>query len=296
MAEEERVDNASETEQQEERSTPRTKWKVNPADLPPELRAIYAKMQADYTRKTQQLAEERKKMEAEVSQLRSQLEELQRQLRGYETYMLNALGLQGQSAQPSAGTETSYAYQQGVPSYANGEARAPELNPWDPESVRQFVHSILQERERYYQEVANRLVQDLVNLTLRNSHTAIQVARLLSRDPSVADHLDTLAQEAVAKYNGDLNKAYEEWSKGMKERQLLQSKVRELEQKLAKVPGQPVAPAPPVLPQQTLTASLRRAGDTGRYATILQQVIGGGTSQGQGPTGQGPAGPNQTGG
>lgn len=52
--------------------------KFNPDDLPDELRGVYKSLQADYTRKTQELANERKKTASELESLKKQLSELQK--------------------------------------------------------------------------------------------------------------------------------------------------------------------------------------------------------------------------
>jgi chaperonin cofactor prefoldin len=274
-------------ETQEAPAESKPKYKVNPADLPPELRAIYQSMQADYTRKTQRLAEERKKYEQEMAQMRQQMEDLQRQLQGYERWVYDlAQYYAGAAGAPTAPPQPPTQQRGGngpLTSPAGQTAtNLPELNPWDPESVRSYMTALLAERERAYSEYLAQLMRELVALNARNTQAAIAAARLLARDPSVEAHLDSLWQDALTKYGGDLNKAYEAFSKTMSERKSLEEKVKKLEQankelqKRAQTVAPPAAPAPPVIPQQTLTASLRRSGDMGRYAQLLSQALGGG--------------------
>lgn len=50
---------------------------TNPDELPDELKGIYKSLQADYTRKTQEIAEKRKESESKIAKLEKTLKELQ---------------------------------------------------------------------------------------------------------------------------------------------------------------------------------------------------------------------------
>lgn len=52
--------------------------KVNPDELPDELKGVYKSLQADYTRKTQDIAKQRKETEQRVKDLESKLAELEK--------------------------------------------------------------------------------------------------------------------------------------------------------------------------------------------------------------------------
>lgn len=101
--------------------------KVDPSKLPPELQNIYKSMQADYTRKTQKLAEERRAYER-------QLQELREALKSYESVLpYYVQGAQAQQQQP-----------------------APSWDPFDENAVKSyFTHYLSQYANQYLDQVRN---------------------------------------------------------------------------------------------------------------------------------------------
>jgi hypothetical protein len=75
----ESVDESEDVESKEEASLEDNQesfTKVNPDELPEELKGVYKSLQADYTRKTQDLAEKRKSSEQRIEELEKKLEGL----------------------------------------------------------------------------------------------------------------------------------------------------------------------------------------------------------------------------
>lgn len=97
------------------------------AKLPPELQSVYKSMQADYTRKTQQLAEERRRLE-------NQLNEMRQTLKYYE----NIVPYLTQTTQREAGGEEKPA--------------APAWDPLNEESVRGYISHLVEQRAKEYNE------------------------------------------------------------------------------------------------------------------------------------------------
>lgn len=56
--------------------------KLNPEELPDELKGVYKSLQADYTRKTQELADKRKATDRRVEELESQIADLKKKPEG----------------------------------------------------------------------------------------------------------------------------------------------------------------------------------------------------------------------
>lgn len=100
-------------------------WKGDPTKLPAELQQIYKSMQADYTRKSQQLAQERKKWE-------SQLREMSETLRYYQSLLPYMSGQQQEIQQGAQGTT------------------AVSWDPLDESTVRNYITRHIEDYARQY--------------------------------------------------------------------------------------------------------------------------------------------------
>jgi len=183
-------------------------WKGDPTKLPPELQQIYKSMQADYTRKMQQLSEERKKWE-------SQLREASETLRYYQ--QLLPYFTQGQAATTQA---------------AQGEA-APQVT-WDPldeNSVRAYLQHHFNEYAKQYAQYLNNALQwqwyILVESNrLSRMYPEFNIQEVLQYAPQYNWNL-----EATARALYETRKKYEEAARASE----LAKKVQELESQLAQL-------------------------------------------------------------
>lgn len=217
---------------------------INPDDLPDELKPLARQLQADYTRKTQQIAEQRKAFEAlgdvEPSRLQEAYEftqnlqnDPQYALRVHQelTRALQAEGLSLGEAQQAA----TQAMQEQV-----------EPDPWDdfsedysavPPQVQQQLEQMQQFIQNYEQQMAQ---QQQINELMR------QDALIRQQHPEYTDtDMDRIAQ--LAAWHGDLmqaEQAYGEMRSQFAAEYLGQKKSVPAPAPSGSVQGQPVEPNP----------------------------------------------------
>lgn len=238
--------------------------KFNPDELPPELRPGWAQLQAAFTKKTQELSEQRRQFEALGS-----IEELQQAAELYErisdpsnwavlhaelSAAMEQHGLTPAEAHAAA-TQTLQENQPDLPALPD-EVDDPELAPLQAhlKAMRAEIDGLRAEREAERQELeARRLHLQLVNQMQE------QQAIIRQNNPSYGDEDLTMVTELSSFHNGDQLAAQERLEAYVADRI-----ARYYEEKTAvpsaahKAPATPVAPAPPA-EEMTVEQAAREA-------------------------------------
>ena len=214
--------------------------KVDPSRLPPELQSIYKSMQADYTRKTQKLAEERRAYE-------KQLNELREALKSYESVLpYYVQGAQAQTQQP-----------------------APSWDPFDEGTVKQYFNYYLQSAANQYLEQVRNWMQwqwyiTAESMRLSRMYPDFDLNQVLKYAPHYNFNLEMTAR---ALYESP--KAYEAAKKATeyeKELQQLRAELEQLKKRANQPPYIAAGPSRPLRPangqQQQAVRSLQEIAAT----------------------------------
>lgn len=208
-----------------------TRLDFDPANLPSELQSVYKSMQADYTRKTQQLAEERRKLE-------NQLNEMRQSLKYYESIVPYLAQVGQQTEQRGEASEPA--------------AAAPAWDPLNEESVRTYVSYLVDQRAKSYNEQLQNWMQwqwyiNSEALRLSRIYPEFDLRTVLRYAPHYGYNL-----EVTAKALYESPKRYKEAEEAATLRENLEALKKEIEtlkksrapQVLGPGPSRPVVPMP----------------------------------------------------
>lgn len=177
---------------------------INPDDLPDELKPLARQLQADYTRKTQALAEQRKAYEAFGDADPSQVLEAWQFTQNLQSDPQYALRVHGELTRALQAEGLTLGEAQQAAAQAMSDAQEPD--PWEmgeemygavPPQVQQQLDQMAQFMQNYQAEVAQ---QQQINELMR------QDAMIRQQHPEYTDvDMDRIAQ--LAAWHGDLMQA-----------------------------------------------------------------------------------------
>jgi chromosome segregation ATPase len=164
------VQTASQAVQTDQAGGTQTGKGFDPTKLAPELQETYKSMQADYTRKTQELAEQRKTFESQIADLQRQYQEATGKLTQYEQYVLPYLSALKDSPKASdAATEPV--------------ASAPKYDPMDEESARAYTEWVIGQKAKEYSDQFQQALKAMQDQQQFNWSIALQVPQLSQKYP-----------------------------------------------------------------------------------------------------------------
>jgi len=218
------------------------KKKFDPNTLAPELKPVYQAMQAEFTRKMQELEAKSKQFEQQAAGMRAQLEGAQAIISQLEN-QLATLRAAGTGAAGAAATE---------PRVGFAPVNTDAYDPFDPRSVAGLIEDYFKQYHAYIENAWNQLWRSLLELQAYN----YQVMRLIAKNPDIdiekvvslaPQYGNNLEMAARALYESpEMYKKAQEASKLDAELKAAQAKIKELEAKATPtgVLGGTVGPIP----------------------------------------------------
>lgn len=164
------------TEQQQQDKP--AKKKFDPNTLPAELKPIYADMQAQFTKKMQELDAKSKEFDRQAQGMRAQLEGAQRTIQQLEAQLNTVQSAGTNAAAVGANAATG---QTGARSVGFNPVDLARYDPFDPQSVAGLIEDYFRQYHGYIENAWAQLWRSLLELQAYN----YQVMRLVAKNPDI---------------------------------------------------------------------------------------------------------------